>query len=89
MTLEADLRKAIGDRHVPVDRPVTASYETPWTRRFTGRARCVVRPAATDRSPPPVPLLSEVLFPFLTLTPSRLVLSNNEPVDWLLVSGPR
>ncbi len=47
MTLEADLRDAIGDRQVLVDPSVTASYETDWTRRFTGRARCVVRPGDT------------------------------------------
>ena len=45
MTLETDLRNAVGDRHVLVDPSVTASYETDWTRRFAGRARCVVRPA--------------------------------------------
>jgi len=47
VTLEADLREAVGDRQVLVDPSVTASYETDWTRRFTGRARCVVRPADT------------------------------------------
>ena len=48
MTLETDLRDAIGDRQVLVDPSVTASYETDWTRRFTGRARCVARPADTQ-----------------------------------------
>ena len=47
MTFEADLQAAVGDRHVLLDPSVTASYETDWTRRFTGRARCVVRPADT------------------------------------------
>jgi FAD/FMN-containing dehydrogenase len=45
LTLETDLADAIGERHVLLDPSVTASYETDWTRRFTGRARCVVRPA--------------------------------------------
>jgi len=45
VTLEADLGNAIGERHVLVDPSVTASYETDWTRRFSGSARCVVRPA--------------------------------------------
>jgi len=45
VTLEADLGDAIGERHVLVDPSMTASYETDWTRRFAGRARCVVRPA--------------------------------------------
>jgi FAD/FMN-containing dehydrogenase len=44
VTLEADLGDAIGERHVLVDPSVTASYETDWTRRFAGTARCVVRP---------------------------------------------
>lgn len=48
MSLEADLGDAIGGRHVLVDPSVKASYETDWTRRFTGRARCVVRPADTQ-----------------------------------------
>jgi FAD/FMN-containing dehydrogenase len=48
VTLETDLRDAIGDRQVLVDPSVTASYETDWTRRFTGRARCVARPADTQ-----------------------------------------
>jgi len=48
VTLEADLGEAIGGRHVIVDPSVTASYETDWTRRFAGRARCVVRPVDTQ-----------------------------------------
>jgi FAD/FMN-containing dehydrogenase len=49
VTLEADLCEAVGESHVLVDPSVTASYETDWTRRFTGRARCVVRPADTKQ----------------------------------------
>jgi FAD/FMN-containing dehydrogenase len=37
----------VGDRHVLVDRDLRSAYETDWTRRFTGEARCVVRPADT------------------------------------------
>ncbi len=48
MTLEDDLRLAVGDAHVLVDPALTASYEIDWTRRFHGRARCVVRPASTS-----------------------------------------
>jgi FAD/FMN-containing dehydrogenase len=47
VTLEADLCEVVGESHVLVDPSVTASYETDWTRRFSGRARCVVRPADT------------------------------------------
>jgi FAD/FMN-containing dehydrogenase len=42
------LRAAVGDDHVLVDADVRASYETDWTRRFTGTALAVVRPGSTD-----------------------------------------
>jgi FAD/FMN-containing dehydrogenase len=48
MTLEADLRAVVGEAHLLTDPGLTASYETDWTRRFAGRARCVVRPGSTD-----------------------------------------
>ncbi len=41
------LRAAVGAEHVLVDADLTASYETDWTGRFTGRAGCVVRPRDT------------------------------------------
>jgi len=37
----------VGGSHVLVDPDLRAPYETDWTRRFTGTARCVVRPAST------------------------------------------
>jgi len=37
----------VGERHVLVDPDLKSAYETDWTRRFTGEARCVVRPADT------------------------------------------
>lgn len=46
--LEHELRAVVGDAHVLVDPDVTASYETDWTRRFTGSARCVVRPGSAE-----------------------------------------
>jgi len=46
LPLEA-LRAAVGPEHVLVDPGLTASYETDWTGRFSGRAGCVVRPADT------------------------------------------
>ncbi|HLL69587.1 MAG TPA: FAD-binding oxidoreductase [Micromonosporaceae bacterium] len=45
--LVATLRSIVGDPHVLVDPALRASYETDWTRRFTGTAVCVVRPADT------------------------------------------
>ena len=42
-----DLRAAVGEQHVLVDRDLTASYETDWTGRFSGASACVVRPADT------------------------------------------
>ena len=47
MTLAAALEAAVGPEHVLVDRDLRASFETDWTRRFTGTARAVVRPATT------------------------------------------
>ncbi len=41
------LRSVVGEAHVLVDPDLRAPYETDWTRRFTGTARCVVRPAST------------------------------------------
>ncbi|MCY7363755.1 MAG: FAD-binding oxidoreductase [Frankiaceae bacterium] len=44
-----ELRAAVGAEHVLVDADLTASYETDWTGRFTGRAGCVVRPRDTEQ----------------------------------------
>ncbi len=41
------LRAIVGEAHVLTDADLRATYETDWTRRFTGTARCVVRPANT------------------------------------------
>ena len=48
MTLEQQLADIVGADQVLVDPQLRASYETDWTRRFHGSARCVVRPATTD-----------------------------------------
>ncbi|HET7311107.1 MAG TPA: FAD-binding oxidoreductase [Mycobacteriales bacterium] len=48
MTLEQTFADALGADHVLVDASLRASYETDWTRRFHGTARCVVRPATTE-----------------------------------------
>src|ERR1051326_5743563 len=45
--LVEQLREVVGDAHVLVAPDLRAPYETDWTRRFTGTARCVVRPADT------------------------------------------
>jgi FAD/FMN-containing dehydrogenase len=45
--LEDRLREVVGPRHVLTDPDLRAPYETDWTRRFSGEARCVVRPAST------------------------------------------
>jgi len=42
------LADIVGAVHVLTDPDLTASYETDWTQRFTGKARCVVRPASTE-----------------------------------------
>jgi FAD/FMN-containing dehydrogenase len=45
--LVAALRRVVGDAHVLDDPTVMASYESDWTGRFRGDARCVVRPGST------------------------------------------
>ena len=47
MSLEPRLAGIVGDDHVLTDAGLRASYETDWTGRFNGQARCVVRPADT------------------------------------------
>jgi FAD/FMN-containing dehydrogenase len=49
LTLAAALEAAVGPEHVLVDKDLRASFETDWTRRFTGTARAVVRPATTSQ----------------------------------------
>jgi FAD/FMN-containing dehydrogenase len=39
-----DLRRIVGDRNLLTDAALRASYETDWTRRFTGPSLAVVRP---------------------------------------------
>ncbi len=41
------LREAVGTDHVLVDADLRSSYETDWTRRFSGTSLAVVRPAST------------------------------------------
>jgi FAD/FMN-containing dehydrogenase len=45
--LQDRLVEIVGSRHVLVDPDLKAPYQTDWTRRFSGEARCVVRPANT------------------------------------------
>ncbi len=45
--LLAALTEIVGDRHCLTDPAMRAGYETDWTRRFTGIALAVVRPATT------------------------------------------
>lgn len=46
--LAAALAAICGQPNVLVDRDLVAPYETDWTRRFSGRARLVVRPGSTE-----------------------------------------
>jgi FAD/FMN-containing dehydrogenase len=47
-TLASALAEIVGTDHVLTDLDVTASYATDWTRRFTGEALLVVRPADSE-----------------------------------------
>jgi FAD/FMN-containing dehydrogenase len=42
------LGEIVGERHCLTDAALRASYETDWTRRFSGTACAVVRPGSTD-----------------------------------------
>ena len=46
--LVAGLTSIVGTEHVLVDADLRAGFETDWTGRFHGTARCVVRPADTN-----------------------------------------
>jgi FAD/FMN-containing dehydrogenase len=46
--LLADLADIAGSDHVLTDPDVTGGYTTDWTRRYSGPARCVIRPASTE-----------------------------------------
>jgi FAD/FMN-containing dehydrogenase len=48
MSLTDALRGIVGERHCLVDPVLRASYETDWTRRFSGTALAVVRPGSAD-----------------------------------------
>src|SRR5215217_870851 len=43
-----DFQRLVGAAHVLTDDDLRAPYETDWTRRFSGRAAAVVRPADTE-----------------------------------------
>jgi FAD/FMN-containing dehydrogenase len=49
VSLERALRAAVGADHVLVDAADRASYDTDWTRRFSGRSRAVVRPGDVEQ----------------------------------------
>src|SRR5579863_2897005 len=46
--LVADLAAIVGPGQVLVEPTVVAGYATDWTRRYVGRARCVVRPGSLE-----------------------------------------
>ena len=66
MRLERALVDAVGSAHVLTDPDLRAPYETDWTRRFTGRARAVVRPADTAQVAAVVRACAEHQVPLVT-----------------------
>lgn len=46
--LARELRTIVGDANVLTDPDLVAGYQTDWTGRFRGEARCVVRPGTTE-----------------------------------------
>jgi FAD/FMN-containing dehydrogenase len=57
--LRTSLADVVGPSHVLVDPELTASYETDWTGRFTGRAAAVVRPGSSGEVAAVMALLHE------------------------------
>ncbi|HEY0400306.1 MAG TPA: FAD-binding protein, partial [Acidimicrobiia bacterium] len=57
--LRTSLADVVGPSHVLVDPELTASYETDWTGRFTGRAAAVVRPGSPGEVAAVMALLHE------------------------------
>lgn len=49
-SLAGRLAGIVGAAHVLLDADLRATYETDWTRRFSGNAQLVVRPASTDET---------------------------------------
>ena len=66
MSLESALVDAVGAAHVLTDPELRAPYETDWTRRFTGHARAVVRPADTAQVAAVVRACAEHAVPVVT-----------------------
>jgi FAD/FMN-containing dehydrogenase len=50
VSLERALADAVGRDHLLTDTGQRAAYETDWTRRFSGAARAVVRPADVEQT---------------------------------------
>ncbi|HSM38944.1 MAG TPA: FAD-binding oxidoreductase, partial [Candidatus Limnocylindrales bacterium] len=47
--LLSSMRAVVGDAHVLTDPDLRAGYQTDWTRRWSGEALCVVRPADVEQ----------------------------------------
>jgi FAD/FMN-containing dehydrogenase len=48
VSLTDALREIVGERHCLTDPALRASYETDWTRRWSGMALAIVRPGSTE-----------------------------------------
>ncbi|GAB4336219.1 MAG: FAD-binding oxidoreductase [Dehalococcoidia bacterium] len=63
--LVRELAAVVGDANVLVDRDLVARFETDWTGRFRGEARCVVRPGTTEETAAVVALCSRAGVPLV------------------------
>lgn len=61
--LAAKIAQFVGRDHVLEDADLKASYETDWTRRYSGSARFVVRPGTTDELATVLQILAEAEVP--------------------------
>jgi FAD/FMN-containing dehydrogenase len=79
--LEDQLVEALGAAHVVTDPEVTASYETDWTGRFRGSARCVVRPGDAGQVAAVVRLCGDAGVPICVQGGNTGLVGASVPVD--------
>jgi FAD/FMN-containing dehydrogenase len=81
VSLEARIADVVGADHVLTDAGLRASYETDWTGRFRGTARCVVRPASTGEVAAVIRLCADEAAPVCVQGGNTGLVGASVPVD--------
>jgi FAD/FMN-containing dehydrogenase len=81
MSLETQLADVVGADHVLTDPGLRSSYESDWTGRFRGDARCVVRPADTGAVAAVVRLCAEAGVPLCVQGGNTGLVGASVPID--------